>query len=99
MKYLKGVYLVSDDELDTLIEARKSGTSVEHKNKKFWPLYSVKKTRDVESIDEFNNAVVNNAKKKDVCAALGTSYFKFTKFANLHYGTDNLSEIRKKIKG
>ena len=99
MKYLKGVYLVSDEELDILIEARKSGNSVEYKNKKLWPLYSVKKTRDIENIDEFNQAVVGYAKKKEICTALGTSYFKFTKFAKTHYGTENLSEIRRKIKG
>lgn len=96
-KFLKGVYAVSIAEFDELLDQFNNKAFITIKNKQYIPLYVKQKSENINKI-EFETAVLEFTRKKDLHEALGTTYFKLNKFCEATYGTDDLDKIRAIIK-
>lgn len=97
MKFIKGVYLFTPDEIERLIESQKNGEFAEYNGKKYIPLYCQKKSNDLLDVEKFKSAILKHKKKKDICNELGTSYFKLVKFMRTNFNSEDLTEVRVKI--
>lgn len=96
MKFLKGVYLFTVEEVERLKLALEKGEFKEHNDKKMIPLFVEKKTDDIDQ-EQFEKLVFEKNKKKDIYTALNSSAYKLRKFCLEKYKTEDLTEIRNKL--
>ncbi len=98
MRFERGVYLFTEDEIKKLIEAYEQDRFVEGHKQKYYALYANQKSGEVTSDEEFRRVVLKHRRKKDMIEELGTTVFKFAKYCNTKYGTDNIAVLREKFK-
>lgn len=94
MKFIKGIYLFSEEEIKRLTESFNKNETVEYNGKKYFPLYCIKKSSDILNVESFIEAIKKYKKKNEICKELNTTYFKLSKFMKAHYNTDDINEIR-----
>lgn len=92
MKFIKGTYAFSEEELNILIEAFKNNEFITIKDKKYIPLHINKKNANIGK-EEFENILKTTKVKKVICEKLNTSFYKLTKFIKKTYGTEDIEEI------
>lgn len=97
MKFKKGVYLFTIEEVTRLKTALENNEFEDYNGKNMIPLYVEKKTEDIDQV-AFEIIVFEKNKKKEIYNALHSSAYKLRKFCIEKYGTEDILEIRNKLK-
>lgn len=97
MKFLKGSYLFTVEEVERLKLALEKGDFFNYNGKNMIPLYVEKKTDDIDQ-ELFEKLVFEKNKKKEIYTSLNSSEYKLRKFCIEKYGTEEITEIRNKLK-
>ena len=97
MKFIKGIYAFTVEELNKLIELHQRGEFVEINGKQYIPLRVEKKSADFNR-EEFERLVFIKQTKKEIYEEMGTTFYKYRKFCEQTYGTDELAKIREIIR-
>lgn len=97
MKFLKGTYLFTKEEIDRLTLALNEGKTFLHNGKTYYPLYIEKKNEDIDS-EKFKELIFTKDKKKDIYLELNSSAYKLRKYCLENYKTESLKDIREIIK-
>lgn len=96
MKFKKGVYLFTIEEVERLRLALERGEFEDYNGKNMIPLYVEKKTEDIDP-ELFVQVIFQKNKKKEVYTALSSSAYKLKKYCLEKYGTEDIKEIRNKL--
>lgn len=95
-KFKKGAYLFTLKECEEIVRAYLDKKYVQSRNKVYIALKVVPKSANIEK-ETFEAEVLKHTKKKSLCDALKTSYFKLETFIIDTYGTSDLAVIRNQI--
>ena len=93
MKFLKGHYLFTVEEIKKLMLLLGQQKFTEYNGKQYISLDIEKKSNEI-NMEDFKEVILFTTVKKEIIKKLGTSAYKLSAFCKKHFQTENILDIK-----
>jgi hypothetical protein len=95
VKFIKGCYLLTVQELDELLKLYNQKQFVVHAGKQYLQV-TIKPKSSAPTLDNLKREIKLAMSKRQLCAALGTTYFKLDKFCDEEFGCTDFDVLKRR---